>query len=1049
MSPKQHALNVLRYWALVEEFTPPEIEKEYEKDPTKSIQREVFEDQDIPWLHKDRFTAHKNTKNEEWEYTLFLGFNKVKTILAIIKNLFSDTPEGYREQKNENKNTCLLAFKVDVNGKPLKNSLAIPDYVVALGCVTQCDPPSIAAINQKSKDFISEKLTDTYYNLCDELNQKKQVQPIDSVLLNRLLQDVLKIIGWDKIAKPDKTAPQNLIVAHGKKTRRASQGPDKPFLGSLFIKYINEVIKKWEKDPTQISKPLQQYLASAPTEQRKDLTDNSVLRQYVSPQYLAPARWPCAGDFPLSISQQAAINLALNETSGIFSVNGPPGTGKTTLLNDIISNVIVKRAEAIAHLNDPTDAFEQKAIETSIDRRKYYVWKPKPVLQGYEIVIASNNNKAVENISKEIPSQQSVDPQWELDYFADLAQHILNMPDAWGLCAAVLGKRTHITNFFNKFWQSDSKAEALNFNSWLLTRLKEGKAETNWKQAKKAFQNTLKAYKALQKELADVAQDLEQLLTTTQKLQHDKAEHEAILQSLEDEKIALKERCDDCTEQLNRLQSHRPGKGNYLLPNKEYQQWEEGYKKARNADKAAQKEWKACEKQIQDVRSGLEQLAKKQAQLQQKAGSQEKYLMYYKERIGSNFPDSTFWQQPTEVLQQSTPWHSERLHELRGELFVRAMDLHRAFIGRTAKQFHNNLSSIKALVGDGKSWPNNKAGERAQDVLPALWTSLFTVVPVVSTTLASIGNLKGLGKEGISWVLIDEAGQAAPQAAVGVLQRARRAIVVGDPNQTPPTVTLPPKMSEVFRAHYQLDVQWDIHETSAQSLADEANIFGAYINQGGITSWVGAPLRVHRRCQNPMFEVANQIAYDGLMVQATSPEISPLAQALRTEKLPEGNCWFDVQGRLSGTKHWITEEGNRVLAILQRLCEIEQQLPNVYIITPFKNIAERMKALLRDYKDEWSGRHIDSKKVYEWISESVGTIHTFQGKEADGVILVLGASDNVNARNWVASSPNILNVALTRAKDFCLVVGDYNVWSQHDHFRILANALPPHPKRKK
>ena len=90
---------------------------------------------------------------------------------------------------------------------------------------------------------------------------------------------------------------------------------------------------------------------------------------------------------------------------------------------------------------------------------------------------------------------------------------------------------------------------------------------------------------------------------------------------------------------------------------------------------------------------------------------------------------------------------------------------------------------------------------------------------------------------------------------------------------------------------------------------------------------------------------------------------------------------------------------------------------------------------------------MDSKKVYEWISASVGTIHTFQGKEADGVILVLGASDNVNARNWVASSPNILNVALTRAKDFCLVVGDRNVWSQHAYFNKLAEALPPYPKK--
>ncbi len=56
--------------------------------------------------------------------------------------------------------------------------------------------------------------------------------------------------------------------------------------------------------------------------------------------------------------------------------------------------------------------------------------------------------------------------------------------------------------------------------------------------------------------------------------------------------------------------------------------------------------------------------------------------------------------------------------------------------------------------------------------------------------------------------------------------------------------------------------------------------------------------------------------------------------------------------------------------------------------------------------------------------KSVGTIHTFQGSEKKVIILstkVCGTQDNIN---WINKRPNLLNVAVSRAKELFILVGN-------------------------
>jgi type II secretory ATPase GspE/PulE/Tfp pilus assembly ATPase PilB-like protein len=53
------------------------------------------------------------------------------------------------------------------------------------------------------------------------------------------------------------------------------------------------------------------------------------------------------------------ITEALGEPAGLLAVNGPPGTGKTTMLRDVIAAVTVRRAMALASRDSPSHTFAQ------------------------------------------------------------------------------------------------------------------------------------------------------------------------------------------------------------------------------------------------------------------------------------------------------------------------------------------------------------------------------------------------------------------------------------------------------------------------------------------------------------------------------------------------------------------------------------------------------------------------------------------------------------------------------------------------------------------
>ena len=273
----------------------------------------------------------------------------------------------------------------------------------------------------------------------------------------------------------------------------------------------------------------------------------------------------------------------------------------------------------------------------------------------------------------------------------------------------------------------------------------------------------------------------------------------------------------------------------------------------------------------------------------------------------------------------------------------------------------------------------------------------------MSTTFASVESfLSNIQQEELGLLIVDEAGQATPQSALGALWRTQRAIIVGDPLQVEPVLSVPKELVKRFADEYYIPEYYRIPEISVQMLADQMNEYGGYRNINGEQVWLGCPLVVHRRCINPMFDISNQIAYENKMF------LKSLEPKENTRFVIDYSVWFDIKGRENGNKdHTVKNQIDFAEKIFAKSVEVFNGFPDLFFITPFRRVAENLTKMMRTVL--YQSKYIEKEKIEEWIKEHCGTVHTFQGKEANEVILVLGCDNQtgIGAARWVGQKPNI------------------------------------------
>lgn len=287
-------------------------------------------------------------------------------------------------------------------------------------------------------------------------------------------------------------------------------------------------------------------------------------------------------------------------------------------------------------------------------------------------------------------------------------------------------------------------------------------------------------------------------------------------------------------------------------------------------------------------------------------------------------------------------------------------------------------------------------------------------------------------------LIVDEAGQVLPEVAAASFALAKKALVIGDTEQIPPIWSIAPAIDvgnmlaeKILSGSTQEEITEkytaiaDLGKSAASgSVMKIAQFASRYQYDPELAR--GMYLYEHRRCFDNIIGYCNTLCYHGKLLPKRGREESNLMPAM-------GYLHIDGKGEQasSGSRYNLLEAETIAAWLAENQQNIEAHYGKslhevVGIVTPFSAQVSTIKQAL--------GKQGISTGANE-KSLTVGTVHSLQGAERAIVIFSPVYSKHEDG-GFIDSDNSMLNVAVSRAKDSFLVFGDM------DLFEIQAPSSP-------
>ncbi|MBR4629012.1 MAG: DUF2726 domain-containing protein [Treponema sp.] len=255
------------------------------------------------------------------------------------------------------------------------------------------------------------------------------------------------------------------------------------------------------------------------------------------------------------------------------------------------------------------------------------------------------------------------------------------------------------------------------------------------------------------------------------------------------------------------------------------------------------------------------------------------------------------------------------------------------------------------------------------------------VFPVFCTTCISAQKI-GPAKLYFDMTIIDEASQCNTAVSLVPIIRGRRLMLVGDPNQLNPVITLDKNINDELKSKYGVSENYDYITNS---------IYKVFLANDSVSQ--ETLLHNHYRCAREIINFNNRKYYNNQL-------------KIKTRTMCDKPLLFcDIENDCTTEKNTAPNEADKIIEYV-----IEHPNEKIGIITPFKNQKELIEFKLKENNLE--------KNV------SCGTVHAFQGDEKDEILFSLALTDKTQQKtyDWLKNNRELLNVATSRAKNRLVVI---------------------------